>query len=239
MCVLFAVCALLFTHPVSAFNYENEAFHYEFQLPDDWAVVDPAILADAKKATVAAGGDSPDFIVGFFKTGAAKGIYPYVLIAHDEAQVSFSQVVERFTGKLSVPEGKLPAQINDLRFEETVVDKSRRMLIIPSTVHIPTIETIKGLVVIFLGKPGLVHLYFYTLEHRYEDDLPIFRSITESFMFDPDFEADELGSVRLHSRPSWLTVLIRTFVGALIGLGVYLIVRFLLQRRKSRAKKPA
>jgi hypothetical protein len=124
---------------------------------------------------------------------------------------------------------KMPNTIKESFSSEPIIDKERKIIIIPSTLHFESVGTIKSLTVLCLGNSGLVTLYLYSLESENPVDFPVFTSIIESFAFEAGYEATE---AQIFDSPSRISVLIRYVLGAAFGVGIYSLIRYLIRRRR-------
>lgn len=239
---IFLICFVSFSFcPVAAFEYKDNTFHYKLQIPEGWVKMNQSALSNINKTASTADGTGPKFIMGFLKGKGSQTVYPtYMLMEHDVARISFQKLAERFAGKSVNLNQKMPSLIEELNkkmpnmvkeslLSEPIIDKERKIIIIPSTQHIDSVGSIKSLTVLCLGNPGLVTLYLYSLEREYPVDFPVFSSIIESFAFEAGYEATE---TKLFDSPSGTSVLIRYVLGAAFGVGIYWLIIYLIRRRR-------
>ncbi len=214
---LFIQLAIL-PNPSNSYVFENTSYHYSLEVPQDWVKMNPEAIKE--------------FYAGFFKKNSSSKLpYPNMLIEHENARLSFDELVNQYKKDLNDLKLGDTGLTKESKFEKAIVDKHSKSIIIPATFEVDYVGNVKCISLISLGKSGIVKLYFYSLEKEFNSDSPIFNTIIDSFKFEEGYQS-QISDNRLYSRNSLLSVILKMTIGAMIGIGIYRFISFLRSKNK-------
>lgn len=223
-----------------AFIFSDIADHYSFDLPAGWEEI-PKDVVDSFVDEVArqTQGQRIEYVAGFQLSDKEYFQYPYILVQEYKFEFdtpSYREIEKIFNmGSLDqVTTNKIKEYselVRNAKFDQPFVDKERNIIFVNIQADVVNIGAVNGLMVMFLGKGGIVQLNFYSVKDEYSRWLPVFNSIIDSFQYDIGHEYSPVENVQYNSLRVSERVVIGAIMGALLGLSGAL---FLFLRRKKK-----
>jgi hypothetical protein len=176
--------------------YRDANLHFSLELPKGWQIM-PAELLRTYNSIMSErlSQGSIQYNRGFVPMGAGFEGYPYVLVQYVRAnlnRMSYEEIeleYERETrSAVEKIEGALADIGHDFSVNKTFLDRAKNQVILTSKVEVADVGTISGVSVGFFTSQGTVFLHCYDLQSRFQQRMPLFKSMFDSFKVDPGFE---------------------------------------------------
>lgn len=220
-------------------QYVNTDNHYSFTVPNGWSEIPKNIIEEyVAKVVKQTNGKSVEYETGFQQNQDNYFDYPYILVqSHLSSNPSYSQIEKSlndsdFKNSFAVKSTEYSELINSASMEKPFIDKERNLIFINIQIDNVSVGKINGLIVMFLGSERITQLNFYAKADDYNEWLPIFNSVVDSFLYENGYKytsksvsdgAAEKGTVGL-------------FTGALAGIFI-LVVGIFTTRKKVKDVK--
>jgi hypothetical protein len=200
--------------------------HWTVTLPEGWVAMEQSSLNTISSALLVRGINANfKYVAGFTRDPRGGIEYPYVLAQFTPAPLADASL-ERIQRELNADAlskeitSELNSSLSDLASNlsigKPVLDAARRRIIMNTTADVVGVGKIKGLSIGLLAKEGIIQLNFYAHQRDYENQLPDFEAMLETFSIFPGHEWSPPTS---RPMPRWAGgALIGAVVGGLAGL---------------------
>jgi hypothetical protein len=226
-------------------EYRNPQYHFSVQLPAGWSQVTKNIMDQVNaKVMQPASGVTIRYIAGFQRPGPLPLQYPYVLVqpmptppdsnSYEDIERGLAKAFNTEIKKaVKQTEDRYAGLVKDMAVGQPVLDRANNQVVMRLEMSAAGQGKIKGLSVGFLGAKETVFLHCYALANDFEQQMPAFQSLLDSFKFESGYAftpgsssfVGKVGSSALHG----------AIVGAIIGL----VAGPLILWRKLRKPKDA
>lgn len=234
--IFFAIALVVstFCRAADAPVYQDHENGYVVTLPDGWVVAPDAYTRDLEHLAKQMGMSANCRYVASFTPAKPTSVTPYVLTQLTNMPmrgVSYADL-ERVLGAKTMKqrvEGDIKRKMGDViadaRVGEFTLDRDHHRIVGQFSLSGPSGE-LRGVMIGFLTRDGIVQLNCYSPAKDFEKHLPLFEAMAETFALDPGREF-----VPGSGRSSILTSTLR---GAVIG-GLGGAVLYVIRRVKSKA----
>jgi len=207
---------------LEGFVYSNTESHYSFLVPSGWIEIPKPIIDKRMHKVADIIGDKYDFVdfsEGFQLNNSSYFKYPYFLVNKYIVDIPYYNYE------------KVAAMLNN-----PVIDSGRNLVFEEFENSMTDNLKLKGLTVMFLGEKIITKFSFYSLESEYQEFLPIFNEIINSFKYNQGYEYSiEKANQNLH-RSSSIAGLVGGLKGVLlIGL-IYLLIKKFTKPKKAKTQ---
>jgi tetratricopeptide (TPR) repeat protein/uncharacterized RDD family membrane protein YckC len=216
--------------------YHNTEGHFSLTIPAGWEEIPKDAIETAIKSLQESYGytSPPQYGGGFQKLDTTYFSRPYVLFGIDrsgrwsESQIEkllssneLERTVEEAESELSK---QLPGLVQKSKPGQTIFDKAKNMLFIKSEDSIS---------VFFLSNYGSVDLHCYSTKENFENDLPYFTHIVDSFRYDIGYEYNQFTKNKSSNTASGSLFGVGLIVFICVGLVILVVI---IVRRKSSGR---
>jgi hypothetical protein len=180
--------------------YHNPQGHFFFMLPAGWEEIPKdaieaslKILREQYGHTLASNYDG-----AFQKIGTNYFAYPYIMFQIDKSgrwpeneikkSLSSNEWEKAIEKGLHTVEEQLPTLIQNSRAGQTTYDKERNIVFTKMESGVAGIGKIVALTAIILSNYGNVALFCYSTKENFDNELPYFTEIINSFRYDIGYE---------------------------------------------------
>ncbi len=228
--------------------YHNSEGHFSLTIPAGWE----EIPRDAIKATLkllqeqnasSSELNRQNYDGAFQKTSTTYFTYPYVLFAIDEKGRWPEREIEKFASSdewekdaqkgLRTVEKQLSNLIQNIKLGQTTYDKRRNILFIKVESEVVGIGKVIGITSIIPSNYGAVNLHCYSTKDNFENDLPAFTQIIDSFRYDIGYEYNQFTKNKSSDTASGSLFGVGLIVFICVGLATLVII---IVARKSSGK---
>jgi hypothetical protein len=228
-------------------TYSNAVGHYSLQLPEGWTESRKWAIDFTNQLNKIVGNKSVQFVAGFELEKHPGFLGPQFLIQNlqtNQPSPSYAELVKQFSSKKTAQERaestqKMRIMINHASLGEIQVDKKRHMVFLNFEMEITLLGKCKGLIALCLGRQAIAQINFYAPHAAWEENLPVFQSILDSFHYEPGYEYEEFQAdpTDLIAEKNWNRFMEKVF--SLGGLMVVALAILFFRRRrlKSRSKE--
>jgi hypothetical protein len=166
---------------------------------------------------------------GFRRAGARPWAYPYVLVQVqplDPTAVTYEEIERVLSRDLNVAIKEASGAFSDLArnvsLGSAALDRSRNRIVMRLQMDVAGVGTIQGLSVAHFGAKALVSLHCYAREEEYQQYLPVFTLMGDSFTFDPGYTFTPAPAGQA---PSWMggTIWVPLAVCAALAIPAFLV----------------
>ncbi len=193
--VAIVICFLLCSHKYAyTESYRDNTHHFTIVLPDNWITMSPETLAtinDWAKSRM------PEYKiyynVGFLPQNQALESYPYILIQakkHPMNNATYEDIERGFAKAASIikkAEGSLTDIANNIAIGNVILDRAKNRIIMRMEMEVFGIDKVQILGVGMIGSKGIVFFYYYAQKESFQQYLPIFNTMIDSFQYDPGY----------------------------------------------------
>jgi len=223
--------------------YHSPEGHFSLTIPAGWeeiprdAIEATLKLLQEQNSSISAL-NRQNYDGAFQKTSTTYFTYPYVLFAMDKKGRWPEREIEKFVSSdewekgaqkgLRTVEKQLPNLIQNLKLGQTTYDKRRNILFIKVESEVFGIGKVIALTSIIPSNYGTVNLHCYSTKDSFENDLPIFTQIIDSFRYDIGYEYNQFTKNQSSDTASgslWGVVLTVFICVGLATLVIIIIVR--------------
>lgn len=219
---------VLATASARAEKFHSAEFGFSLEIPEGWQPMsDEQIRALNTLADAVMKENECRSIAGFHQRGKAFNDVPYVIVQHVAIPVrSFGDFVREAQhmqrSPREVTQGKLPGFISKFDANNLAVDHARHRLTLRMQMSAMGIFNLEMYSLLAPCRVGSLTIHGYDFAANMSKSIPTFRTIHDSFQFDPGFEfVDESLAMNLLRNP----VIAPAIIGSLVALVLSLIYR--------------
>ena len=219
------ICLLLsLPEPARGESYTNPDLHYSFEIPEGWIQIPGDDLETLVPPARRTREPPVAYTTGYQILALRAFELPYLLVQHVPGGDSAEQLSKVSSGELnqSARDYSISLQLaTGAVFGKPILDPVRKMVLTVMEAQSPPdgLE-IRALAVAAPGTEGTVGMLFYSRASEWEDDLPIFEELLDSFRFASGYEYDSASSLATYvaAPTDWARMLGRMMVpAALVG----------------------
>ncbi len=210
--------------------YHDPEYCYNVAVPSGWRRMPPTEMKTIHEfLDTRMGAKAIRYDTGFRRASARAFAYPYVLVQVmplDPATVTYDDIERNLSNQLNVAikeaKGAFSDLIRDANLGSASLDRSRNRIIMRLKLNAGFLGTVEGITVGHFGAKHFVALHCYARGDEFEQYLPVFTTMADSFYFDEGYtftpgtaNSDVLGT----GLASWLPWLVFGFVAIPLALG--------------------
>ncbi len=185
--------------------YHNPEGHFSLTIPAGWEEIPrdtiEATLKLLQEQNASAAVLNQNYGGAFQKISTTYFTYPYVVFAMDKKGRWPEREIEKYVSSdewekdaqegLHTVEKELPNLIQNMKLGQTIYDKRRNILFIKVESEVVGIGKVVMLSSIIPSNYGSVNLHCYSTKDSFENDLPTFTKIIDSFRYDIGYEYNQ------------------------------------------------
>jgi hypothetical protein len=224
-------------------TYHDPEFRYNVVVPTGWRRMPPAEMKTIHEFLDARmPGKAIRYDTGFRRSSARAFAYPYVLVQVmplDPATVTYDDIERNMSRELNVAikeaKGAFSDLFRDASLGSATLDRSRNRIVMRLKLDAGGFGTIQGVTIGHFGAKHFVALHCYARDDEFQQYLPIFTMMGDSFYFDEGYTftpgaagAAEAGT----GLASWLPWVVFGLVAIPLALGSCLF--FVLRGHSSK-----
>ena len=231
------------TDNINLFVYKNTDLHYAFALPLEWAEIPPAeIKRITDYSNTTAGTQVFNYATGFYISDRQYYDPPTILVQHQKIETpSYKQITKSINEfDFSQEAEKVDSRTENIKhisIDKPVIDKERNIIFMAKTIEQEGGGKAKILIANFLGKRGIVQITFQSLESEYDDYIPVFENIINSFEFDAGYEYDPI--IAMENNKGTLNNTIITALSGGVAAFFIIFIRHLFRKNRQLNNKRA
>lgn len=176
-------------------NYRDDAHHYSFVLPADWVPMSTdAVAAINDLVNQRMPGRPVRYETGFQLMGQRPGSYPYILVqvqSHSTVGYSIDDIGKSFAKRAKSEVKRIEGELSDvaskLPIGDVAIDHFKNRVVMRTDAQVAGAGKIRGLSIGTIGAEGIVFLHAYAPQAQFEQYLPAFSAVIDSFRYDPGF----------------------------------------------------
>ena len=235
---------------VKSFLYHNPEGHFFLTIPAGWEEI-PRDAIEAtfrmlqEKLTSKAVANSQNYDGAFQKTSTTYFTYPYALFAIDKSGRWPEREIAKFLTSdewekgmqegLRTAEKQLSGLIQNVKSGQTIYDKKRNMLFSKFESEVVGIGEVIGLTFTIPSNYGCINLYCYSTKDSFENDLPYFTQIVDSFRYDVGYAYSQVTKTNYDAKNASGRNLLAT-VSILLICGILVTLMIIIIAKKSAHK---
>lgn len=185
---------------------------FSFLLPDEWMAVDAAAIAQTQAQAESLMADiNFTYIAGYSPVSAEELVYPYILVQETKGSLSTLTWDELETAFGAINLGQelrersdLGTIVSDMEIGQMLIDRDLGRTMIRMSMTLPEIGEVKGLIIGFLGRDGVIQLNFYDRAEQFDTHIDQFLWMADTFRFDEGRSFVPASGIK--SRLPWLDV---------------------------------
>jgi len=185
--------------PEKSTLYHNSQGHFSFSLPCEWVeiskdTIEAYLKALQEKFSPTSTPNRQYYDAAFQKISTTYFDYPYVMLQVDKTGrwpeneikklLSSDEWEKGMQQGVSTVEEQFSTLIQNSKVGQTIYDKQRNIILIKIESEVAGIGKIIWLTAIILNNYGSVNLHCYSTKDSFENDLPFFTQIIDSFRYD-------------------------------------------------------
>ncbi len=233
--LLMLLTALTIPATVHAEPFHDATHKFSVELPTDWSTL-PAEMIHKINSEVGARLGNVRYDTGFHprpNPRKAPSNYPYILVQSQVVPtdgLSYDDIEREFGKALKTEVKKVETQVSDvgrnLKVGEVVIDRNNARIIMRTEIDVINEGKVQGISYGFIGKGKVVFLHCYARAGEFNQQLPEFMKIIDSFKYDPGEEfvpGSSMGFFKNVGNSAVRGGIIGAVVGGLVGLVIWLI----------------
>jgi len=185
------------------FLYHNSEGHFSLTIPAGWEEIpEDAIVAYDKMLREELGYTSAStYDVAFQKISETYFTYPYIMLQIDKRgrwpENETKKLLSSDNWEKGVQQGvhtveeQLPTLIQNSKVEQPIYDKEKNIIFTKVESEVAGVGKIVMLTAAILSNYGSINLYCYSAQDDFENDLPYFTRIIDSFRYDIGYEYNQ------------------------------------------------
>jgi hypothetical protein len=224
--------------------YHDPEFRYNVIVPAGWRRMPPTEMKTIHEfLDTRMPGKALRYDTGFRRSNARAFAYPYVLVQVmplDPATVTYDDIERNLAQELNVAikeaKGAFSDLVRDANLGSASLDRSRNRIVMRLKLNAGMWGSVEGITVGHFGVKHFVALHCYAKEEEFQQYLPVFTMMGDSFHFDEGytFTPSAAGAASAGSGLSgWLPWVVFGFVAIPLALGSCLF--FVLKGQSTKA----
>jgi hypothetical protein len=234
----------------NAEDFRDSERYFSLKLPDAWGSI-PADRLSQVNAFVKERMPASKirYSHGFQLRHLPPMAYPYILvqpITYRTANPTYEQVeaeISMMDNKkiLKKVEGSFSDIAKNVDMSTLILDRSTNRIFMRTEMDVTGIGKVKGISTGFLGSRGIVMVHCYAVDSEFDRYFSDFRTIGDSFRYDPGYEFVPRNSSSSSNVMAWLAVVAAVGVGVLVVLaaGICLLIRMLMNSNPASGSRPS
>jgi hypothetical protein len=239
--------------------YRDEARHFTLTLPADWVVMSADRVEKINEFTQQRMPNAQlHYDTGFQPRGKSAGSFPYILVQSLRQRMSgatYEDVEKALAKDFKSEVKKVKDAFADLMADAAVgqltLERSGNRFLMPLEINATGIGKVRGLSAGMIGSEGIVMLHGYVPDAEYQQYLPAFRALIDSFHYDEGYTFvpqsptkdvhpgtwDSTWRGLFDHRAGWIGGGVNgAIVGGLIGLFVGCVIALLKKLKRGQRK---